>query len=570
MTLPSLRTHRDSRTESARPATAAAGDRRLFGRLLARAWPHAAVVAIVVVLGLPMLNFPFGADQAIFAEIGRTIWQGGMPYTDAWDQKPPAIFLIYAVAIRGPLGLMRNVRAFDLAWLSLTVVVLIELGRRWWTLRAGAIAGLLYGALYVTTTGYWHSAQPDGFIALPLALALLLYDAAARRTVHGRLRSRRIRRVGLLVAAGLLLGFAFQLRFIMALLVPFIPLVELGAVPRRERLRLWLDRMVWLGVGFAFFQGVLVLYLAVGGALGEYIAAARFASGYTSLGGPYSPEGLTTSNYLSTVRLSFLFWALGRLVLTAPAIIGGFFGVFVLRERRVQQLVLFVVLGYVGIAAQAKFFPYHYLYLLPFMALLGGWAWDQAFRLLRRTRGRSLATTGGALLVGGLLLSTPEVVDNAWWQWKGHVEYYTRPEARESYYDFFGPWNGGTFSYRASRETAYYLERRTEPTDRLYVWGYDPLIYLLAQRPSASRFVYSFPLMSDWAPRSWQGEFMEELESHPPVYFVVQRYEGARWITGHVVDSGDYIAWFPALESWLARNYELETEIEDYLIYRRK
>jgi hypothetical protein len=337
----------------------------------------------------------------------------------------------------------------------------------------------------------------------------------------------------------------------------------------RERLRLWLDRMIWLGAGFALVQAALLAYLAVGGALGEFIAATRFASGYTNLGGPWAPEEPTTGKYLETVRLSFVFWALGRLIMTAPAIIGGFFGVFILRERRVQQMVLFVALGYVGIAAQGKFFPYHYLYLLPFVALLAGWAWDQAFRLLARTSGTGMALAGGAVLVVGLGLSTPEVTDSAWLQWKSHVRYYTHPESREEYYDFFGPWGGGTFSYRASRETAYYLERRTEPGDHLYVWGYDPLIYLLAQRPSSSRFIYSFPLMSDWAPRSWQQDFLAELEAKPPVYFVVQRYEGARWITGHSIDTGDYIAWFPELDHWLKEHYRLETEIEDYLIYRR-
>ena len=260
----------------------------------------------------------------------------------------------------------------------------------------------------------------------------------------------------------------------------------------------------------------------------------------------------------------------GKLLLTAPAIVGGFLGVFLLRERRVQQLVLFVVLGYAGIAAQAKFFPYHYLYLLPFLALLAGWTWDRTVRLLARNGGRGTAIAGSALLVLGLGLSTPEVVDSAWWQWKGYLRFYQHPEAREEYYDFFGAWGGGTFSYRASRETAYYLERRTSPEDRLYVWGYDPLIYLLAQRASSSRFIYSFPLMSDWAPRTWQEDFIAELQSRPPVYFVVQRYEGARWITGHTVDSGDYIAWFPELNRWLARNYSLEAEIEDYLIYRRR
>jgi hypothetical protein len=328
--------------------------------------------------------------------------------------------------------------------------------------------------------------------------------------------------------------------------------------------------MLWLGCGFTLFQVVLVLWLWAGGALGEYIAATRFASGYTSLGGPYSPEGMTVGNYLNAFRYAIVWWALSRVVLSVPALIGGFLALFVLRERRAVQVTLFVLVAYAGIAAQAKFFPYHWLYMLPFVALLAGWTWDRALALLaaRAPRGRALA--GSAVLVAGLLIATPDVTDTGWNQWKSAVHYETRPEEREYFYDYFGAWNGGAFSYRASREVSRYVNSRTAPGEHLYVWGYDPLIYLLADRPIASRFIYSFPLMSGWAPGAWQGEFLRELEERPPGYFIVQRYEGARWITGHQIDTGDYIAWFPELERWLRAHYRLEAEIEDYLIYHRR
>jgi hypothetical protein len=208
--------------------------------------------------------------------------------------------------------------------------------------------------------------------------------------------------------------------------------------------------------------------------------------------------------------------------------------------------------------------------MLPFMALLAGWAWDRAFSALARTGGRGRALTAGALLAGGLILASPDVSDSGFNHWKSYVRFYTRPAERERFFDYFGPWGGGTFSYRASREVAWYVQGRTRPGEPVYVWGYDPLVYLLADRPSASRFIYSFPLMSNWAPSSWQPGFLAELEARPPVYFIVQRGEGARWITGHIIDSGDFIPWFPDLAAWLDANYQQEAEIEDYTIYRKR
>src|SRR3712207_7884916 len=45
---------------------------------------YALVALAVTALYLPMIEYPFGSDQAIFAEIGRTMWRGGVPYVDAW------------------------------------------------------------------------------------------------------------------------------------------------------------------------------------------------------------------------------------------------------------------------------------------------------------------------------------------------------------------------------------------------------------------------------------------------------------------------------------------------------
>jgi hypothetical protein len=513
--------------------------------------PHALTVLVVLAVGLPTMIVPFWSDTAIFSTIGKTISEGGFPYVDAWDQKPPSIYLIYALAIHGPFRLIGNVRAFDLAWVSVTVVLLIELGRRWWSLRAGVIGGLTYGVVYFAMSGWSQLAQPDSFIGMPIVLALLLHTQARGRW-------------WMLVLAGVALGFAFQLRAIMALLIPFFPLPALMDAPWRDRFRLWFRDMLWLGIGFAAFQAALVAYLLAGGALGEFIAATRFATGYTRLGGPWQgPKGPTLESYLEAVRFSFLFWALGRLVLTAPAVIGGVYGAFVVHERRIQQLVLFLVLAYTGIAVQAKFFWYHFAYMLPFLALLGGWAWDRVIARIRAAQPRPLAYGMIGVLAGGLLLFTPEVLDNGYRQWESYVRYYRHPEERARFYEAF-------YNYPASQEAAWYAQAHTEPDEEIYVWGYDPLLYLLSGRRHANRFIYSFPMMSDWAPPEWTEEFIADMQADPPVYFITQRNQGGPWITGHNVDPADYIAWLPPLQTWLQSNYDREVEIGDFTFYRRR
>ena len=512
--------------------------------------PHLLTAAVVLLIGLPTVILPFWSDTGIFALMGKTIWEGGLPYVDAWDQKPPGIYLIYAFAIHGPFGLIGNVRVFDLGWTAATVVVLVELGRRWWSVRAGVIAGLSYGVVYLTASTWTQLAQPDSFIGLPLVLALLAQDVG---------RGRRWS----LVAVGLLLGCAFQLRAISALLIPFFPLAMPPRTPAASPRNAWLRAMILIGIGFALAQGAFAAYLLAGGAFGEFILATRFATGYTRLGGPWQgPDGPTTASYLNALRLSFLHWALVRIVLTVPAALAAFSGTFLRRERRVIVLSLFCLLGYTGIAMQAKFFWYHFLYLVPFFALLAGWGWDQLLVRLRRTMGRTPAYATGLVLAILFCLWTPDVSDNGWYQWRSFLRYRADPEWRQAYFAYFG-------GYDETRETADYLQRNTAPGEAFYIWGYDPLIYLLADRPHAQRFIYSFPMMSAWAPPAWTEEFVAAMRAKPPRYFVTQHNQGGPWIVGHEIDPAYYVPSIPALNEWLHENYTMETQIESYVIYRR-
>ncbi|MGD9891084.1 MAG: hypothetical protein AB7U18_07300, partial [Dehalococcoidia bacterium] len=257
------------------------------------------------------------------------------------------------------------------------------------------------------------------------------------------------------------------------------------------------------------------------------------------------------------------FWGLGRLVLTVPAVIGGVYGAFVVHERRCQQMLLFVVLAYLGIAVQAKFFWYHYGYVLPFLALLGGWAWDQAIARMRAAQPRLIAYTVIGVLAGALLLSTPEVLDSGIRQWKDYVRYHVHPDERDQFYAKFG-------GYTVSQQAAQYLQQHTGADDQIYVWGYDPLLYLLSGREHANRFVYAFPMMSDWAPPEWRDEFIADMQADPPMYFVAQHDQGGPWITGHEIDPANYIPWLPPLQQWLESNYEFETTIGSFEIYRRR
>jgi len=522
--------------------------------------PLLLALTAALLLGIPMLLFPFGPDQAIFAYIAHRMTLGGFPYVSAWDQKPPAIYVLYLIGIHFPGPMMRNLRLFDLVMLGFTVSALFLLGRLLWGRWPGGLAGLLYAVAYTTEYGYWHTAQPDGYTALPLALALWLYY----RSLAGH-------KIWPYLVAGALTGFAFQLRFFTALVGLGLLYIEWNALCGSGPGR-WLPacrRIGWFSGGFVLTQVLFAAYLLAGRALGPYLYTEfRFATAYAHLGGPYSPDGFRWNLYFYAARDATEYFLSTHTLLSAPALAAVILALRRGGDERVREVASLGLTAYLGVLIQAKFFLYHWLAVLPFLALLGGEGLWLLWGSLAARRRPLLAVLPLSGVVALLLVLSPQVTDHALAQWQGVRQYYSGPVARSAFNNQFGPYAGGTFSYLADDQVARYVQARTEPSDTIYVYGYEALVYLIADRESASRFFYVFPVISTWSPAAWQREFYAALGSKHPRYILVQANEGAPWITGLHEDTAHYAAHDMALQRLLAERYVMETQIEDFTLYR--
>ena len=548
-----------STTKASNSVAATASIRPFWKRDLPDWWPVVPGLLAMLLLGLPTLTMPFGADQSIFATIGDTINRGGYPYVDAWDQKPPGIYLLYALALRFPGELMFRVRLFDLLWTLATLAMLFVVGRRLWNARAATFAMVLWGGLYFTTQGWWYLAQPDGLMGLPLLLAFYLLLPAHKRGVWWR--------GGI---AGGLIGLAFQLRFIAAPVIPAYVLYTAVRGLRTWRLAFW--QGVAVATGFLVFQFLVLAWLARGHAIHAYLDATSFAAGYTQLGWPFSPKHPNFTEFLAHVRGSFLLFAHANFVMVAPAVIGVFAAWYFAPDERARAVSLMVAIAYLGVAAQQKFFWYHWQIICPFVGLLAGWSLDQLWRQTSRLiKGAPSRTAARITTIGALVLATPGLTDYGYAQWDDFLHRSESRLAAVRRNNAYGPYAEGPYSYLADVQVSDYLRARTTPGQRIYVFGYDPLIYLLTERPSASRFIYSLPLLSYWAPPQWTTEFLIEIDRHQPAYILVQRNEGAaHWITGQSEDTATWAFKIPGMAARLNRDYEFEIEIEDFSLYRRR
>ncbi|HZX64142.1 MAG TPA: glycosyltransferase family 39 protein, partial [Myxococcales bacterium] len=152
-------------------------------RLLPRSlW---ALVAAAVALRTASFLFDIlNLDEVIFGLVGRSILDGGLPYVDAIDIKPPLTYLAYTVTgLFGGFSLL-PVHLLGVAWLVATCLVLREAARQWTESNnigwAAAWIALLASLCEIP------SVNSELLMNLPVALALLCAVRAEKETRQTR------------------------------------------------------------------------------------------------------------------------------------------------------------------------------------------------------------------------------------------------------------------------------------------------------------------------------------------------------------------------------------------------
>src|SRR3954465_8342109 len=219
-----------------------------------------ALICVLIVVRLPSLVQPMGADQGLYAYIGDRIRSGDLPYRDAWDQKPPAIHLAYA-AMRAILPRDASVPAADLLAAVAIALMLWHLGG---ALAAGSVgpwAAVLFLFLsnpaFARLGGVSVRAQCETFIAAAVTAAFVCL-ARMREAANP---------VALSVVGGALLGIAFAFKYNTIAYVP----AALFALPVCRQFPL--KTIGGMGVGFVVPVAALAAWFAAGHALRDLYEA---------------------------------------------------------------------------------------------------------------------------------------------------------------------------------------------------------------------------------------------------------------------------------------------------------
>ncbi len=432
-----------------------------------RRWPEIAValglLGAVVWLRWPTFGFEFwNVDEAIHAAAARTILDGGVLYRDAIDQRTPlsyyAVAAVFAVFGENNLWAVHGAIA---GLIAATAFLLFLAGRQLRGPAAGAGAAALYALLSSSALyqGDAYAANTEWFVAFFSTAAAVVFLTGAPPVTTRRL-----------FLTGLLLGCSFLSKqpALLDLAAPGAALAYAGwqqaLSPRVLLARLW-------SLGAGWFAPVLLTlgYFAVQGALRDGI----FYTWTYNLAF-YGPE-VSTAERLGSLAVPF------RLLGTAQPWLLGLWaaGALLTLHRLLQRqatpeetttnpalvfLTSWSLAGLAGAASSGRGFDHYSIQFLVPWCLGGGlglgWLYGH------------VSMPGAAwfrrLAAGALLAVIVYGLGSA-----------ILPARQRS------------LPLDPSFPVSAYIRAHSAPSDRIFVWGFQPDIYLFADRRPASRYLFA-------------------------------------------------------------------------------
>jgi 4-amino-4-deoxy-L-arabinose transferase-like glycosyltransferase len=494
---------------------------------------------LTVLIRVPALTHPRAIDdENIYSVVALEMLEGGEPYVDAVERKPPLLFWTYELIYRlvGAYNWL-GLHAVATLWVLLSVWMCYLIGHNMFDEKVGLVGALLYSVYQ--PWAYWRNLAFNGEVMmnLPILVAVWIVFRPAQSKVRLEL-----------IVAGALLCSAFLLKQPAA--IAAVPLGIYLLLPGYRRSRN-------VGVAQSFVQAAL-LTLGFFGTLG---GVAAYFAGQGILGDAYywtiGDHGVLHGPTDPVFWIRGGRYALAFVATCAPLVVGTVLslregmssnGLWIGRRPEFLAWVGLLIVSVIGVAVAGRFYPHYFIQLIPPLALLAAPVLAAAWRAaahaspwyLRRRLGTAwLASTVVAFFVAHVVGLAPR---------------------------------------RAEGEAGQYIRANSTEADRIFVWGQNPSIYLDARRRPASRYVATFPLTGYifGSPLSWNPEYdtsdrivpgsWENLQSdlaETPPHFIVDT-DAARPTARYPIRE------FQILQEYIDDAYELAYHAADGIVYRRR
>ena len=474
------------------------------------------LLAFTLLIRLPILAEPWGADQAGYGYIAKGILEGKVPYKDMYDLTAYGIFFTFALFFKLFGMTMVSAHIGHLIVSLVTVVLVYLLTDRLYGRNAALISGLCYtifsnglafsGFGYENKSAwgtYWYLSQREVFMA-PLVLGAVF------------LLILREKRNGMFVDLinGLLIGLAaFYKVTAVLMLVLFILIVarEESVGIEGFNLKRIVGAILLMVFGFTLIQLPFLYYFWEHDALGDvYQALFVHLSSYAKLSRGLRIETLFSGHY-SVMRENLILWLFAFASLLHI--------LFKDRSRNNLLIALWTLVSLAMVWGQGKFFGYHFILIVPPFAILTGYGLPiflasgsgckeflmNNFSDIRKTF--ILVTV--LFCLAGFGISDYEY-------YRRHALYFMGKMPQQEYYEVFSEFPTHPYSFRSDYRIAQYLKEKALPGEKLGVIfsAGDTVIHFLTGMEPVTRFIqswYLFPSDASLAANPITARLRDEL-----------------------------------------------------------
>jgi hypothetical protein len=543
----------------------------------------AIIITSLVIIGLVLVNFiiqigvepgytNMGTDSGTFAYCGEVIHNGGLMYRDCWDNKPPGVYYLNAVAIvlggSNPFAIW----LFQAIWLSIAVVafflILKRVWRRWWLSALGAFT-LLAFVLY-----------PDifqgGNFTETYAILTVVLSLGAFWACLGAGQRHWLVALGVLAAGGFLLKQTY-------IAIPLAGALVITYLELRRRT----FKTLFINLAILFFSAFIPLFV-----VGMFwvwkqdfneLWFAIFSHNFT-----YIREGFSLLSLYSSLRMFLIQQPMAALTILVAISAGVFLfqhgrvifsikkptandmdrfipGHMDLQQKRVWFMAgvfLGVIFDFIFFTSSGKNFGHYLQVLLPGMIVVMVYLVDTLRQSIQAEKFSHTAQAAllSAILVVGLMAGLEIIAKEI-----------PSLQMLKSFISTTNP-----FVYQPNELEQYIIDNSTAQ-DSVLIWAGHPGMNFVTKRRSPTRYIFLLHLFTPtpYGPNGFD-ELLKELKVDPPELIVAQPVSSS-----HLPFFGDpndplcrdcdplVRQGLADLNQYVTSNYALKYSIWDWEVYQR-
>lgn len=439
------------------------------------------------ILRLPSLFEPYWyGDEGIYQTLGLALGQGRLLYRDIWDNKPPLLYLLYALFSSDQF----MVRLVSLIFGVLSIIIFFALSKKLFSsLKLTLFTTSIFAVLFGVPLLEGNIANAENFMLLPILLSgLLIVDKERYINIFKKIN---LRESFLFFICGALLGLAFLFKTVAIFDTAafFLFFVFIG-IKQKANYSALVKNLLYFSTGFILPITTTFIFFSLNGALYDFINATFLQMfGYINYGNKYIiPHGLLLFKLL---------------ILTL-------FILFLFKQRRVlSRSSLFILLWFAFSLFNAFFAqrPYtHYLLvLLPsFSFLLGAMLSDE-----KKYQKLILALFLASII---LIAQTFTVYGKTFFYYLNYISFIMGKKDVSSYQAFFD--RQTPIDYKLAQ----YIKIHAGKKDSLFIWGNNAQIYKLTNKLPPGRYTVAYHMT--FSKESF-GETRDILYKTKPKYVIV-------------------------------------------------